>query len=201
MKGNDKVVEELNALLADELTAVSQYMVHSEMCANWGYRRLHEMSEKRAIVEMKHAEELIGRILFLEGQPIVSRLNPINIGQDVPAQLENDRKSEEGAIKSYNSAIKLTADLGDNGTKKQLEGILEAEETHIDDLEAQLDEIKQMGLRPTCWVNWAENRAGKSFAIPGGSLGRFVAQRAPWLHQLALARRRPTMQGSSQLAG
>jgi bacterioferritin len=147
MRGNDKVVEVLNALLADELTAVSQYMVHSEMCANWGYRRLHEMSEKRAIVEMKHAEELIGRILFLEGQPVVSHLNPINIGQDVPAQLENDRKSEEGAIKNYNDAIKLTAELGDNGSKKQLEGNLEAEESHIDELEAQLDEIKQMGLQ------------------------------------------------------
>jgi bacterioferritin len=96
---------------------------------------------------MKHAEELIGRILFLEGQPVVSHLNPINIGQDVPAQLENDRKSEEGAIKNYNDAIKLTAELGDNGSKKQLEGNLEAEESHIDELEAQLDEIKQMGLQ------------------------------------------------------
>jgi bacterioferritin len=147
MKGNDKIVERLNDLLADELTATGQYMVHSEMCANWGYLRLHDMAEKRAITEMKHAEDLIGRLLFLEGVPIVSHLKTISIGSDVPAQLENDRKSEEGAIKAYNDAMKLAGDLGDNGTRQLLGEILEAEEEHIDELETQLDQIKQLGLQ------------------------------------------------------
>ncbi|HVN15123.1 MAG TPA: ferritin-like domain-containing protein, partial [Anaerolineales bacterium] len=99
MKGNPKVITLLNEFLADELTAVSQYMVHSEMCANWGYNKLHEAIEKRAIDEMKHAEKLIGRILALEGQPIVSQLNKINIGSNVEEQLKNDRAAEDGAIK------------------------------------------------------------------------------------------------------
>src|SRR5512144_177040 len=101
MKGNDEVLATLNALLADELTAINQYMVHSEMCANWGYGRLHEVIEKRAIDEMKHAEKLIARILFLEGRPTVSNLNRITIGQDVQAQLNNDHEAEQGAVTNY----------------------------------------------------------------------------------------------------
>jgi bacterioferritin len=147
MKGNDKIIERLNALLADELTAVNEYMVHSEMCANWGYERLHKATEKRAIDEMKHAEKHIGRILFLEGQPIVSNLNKINIGSTVEAQLKNDWAAEEGAIKAYNDAIRLAVDVGDNGTRELLESILKDEEDHIDWLEAQLDQIKQMGIQ------------------------------------------------------
>ena len=100
MKGNEKVLAQLNYFLADELTAISQYMVHSEMCANWGYKNLHKAIEKRAIDEMKHAEKLIGRILFLEGKPVVSELNPIHIGETVEAQLKNDLDAEAGAIKS-----------------------------------------------------------------------------------------------------
>ena len=146
MKGNDRVIERLNALLADELTAINQYMVHSEMCANWDYHRIHEMSEKRAIAEMKHAEKLIARILFLEGRPVVSNLNAINIGADVPAQLENDRRAEETAIHSYNAAIKLTEEADDSGTRELLEHILEDEEGHINELEAQLAQVKQMGV-------------------------------------------------------
>jgi bacterioferritin len=98
MKGNEKIIALLNDFLADELTAISQYMVHSEMCANWGYKKLHEATEKRAIDEMKHAEKLIGRILFLEGQPVVSQLNKINIGATVEGQLKNDLEAEAGAI-------------------------------------------------------------------------------------------------------
>lgn len=146
MKGNEKVLETLNSLLADELTAINQYMVHSEMAADWGYEELHEATEKRAIDEMKHAEKLIGRILFLEGLPIVSNLNKLYIGADVEKQLANDHKSEEEAIVAYNAAVRLCADLGDNGTKSLLEKILAEEEDHIDWLEEQQDQVAQMGL-------------------------------------------------------
>jgi bacterioferritin len=146
VKGNDKVIETLNALLADELTAISQYMVHSEMCANWSYEKLHEAVEKRAIDEMKHAEKLIGRTLFLEGIPIVSKLHPMHIGADVPLQLKNDWDAEDGAVKAYNAGVKLCVEMGDNGSRALLESILHDEEEHIDWLEAQLDQIQQMGL-------------------------------------------------------
>jgi bacterioferritin len=147
MKGNDKVIAALNTLLADELTAINQYMVHSEMCANWGYGELHEAIEKRAITEMKHAEMHIGRIIFLEGRPIVSELNPLHIGADVLEQLKNDLGAEQGAVKAYNDAIKLAAEAGDNGTRVMLEGILKDEEGHLDWLETQLDQIEQMGIQ------------------------------------------------------
>jgi bacterioferritin len=148
MKGNDKIIEKLNALLADELTAVNQYIVHSEMCANWGYDKLHTVFEKRAIDEMKHAEKHIARILFLEGRPIVSNLNKINIGPDVETQHKSDWAAEEGAIKAYNDAVRLAVELSDNGTRELLENILKDEEDHIDWIEAQLDQIKQMGVQP-----------------------------------------------------
>lgn len=147
MKGNEKIIALLNDLLADELTAISQYMVHSEMCANWGYKKLHEQTEKRAIDEMKHAEKLIGRILFLEGQPVVSQLNKINIGASVEAQLKRDLEAEAGAIKAYNDGIRLCLELGDNGSRELIEDNLEDEEEHLDWLEAQLDQINQMGLQ------------------------------------------------------
>jgi len=147
MKGNQKVIDTINFLLADELTAVSQYMVHSEMCANWGYEKLAETIEKRAIEEMKHAETHIARILFLEGQPVVSNLNPMHIGPDVLTILKNDHSAEEGAIKEYNKGIKLCSELGDNGTREILEDILGDEEAHIDWIEAQLDQIAQMGIQ------------------------------------------------------
>mgnify|MGYP000946310131 CR=1 FL=1 len=146
MKGNPKVIKALNALLSDELTAINQYMVHSEMCDNWGYVRLHDIAEKRAIDEMKHAEKLIARILFLEGLPIVSDLKKINIGAEVPVQFENDRVAEEGAIKAYNAAIKLATELGDGGTKELLDHILQDEEAHIDLIESQQDQVKHMGV-------------------------------------------------------
>jgi bacterioferritin len=147
MKGNEKVIEKLNALLADELTAISQYMVHSEMCANWGYTRLDKAIEKRAVDEMKHAEKLIGRILFLEGRPVVSALNKIAIGADVETQLTNDWTAEDGAIKAYNESIRLAAEEGDNGTRELLGSILVDEEAHIDWIEVQLDQIKQIGIK------------------------------------------------------
>lgn len=146
MKGTKEMIERLNARLADELTAISQYMVHSEMCDNWGYQRLHEAIEKRAISEMKHAEKLIARILFLEGVPIVSKLNKMNIGPDVVKQFQSDRGLEQSAIKSYNEDIQFAAVQGDNGTRELLASILKDEEEHIDTIEAQLDQIKQMGF-------------------------------------------------------
>ena len=147
MKGNAKVIEKLNALLAEELTAINQYMVHSEMCDNWGYKRLHTAIEKRAIDEMKHAEKLIGRILFLEGSPTVSKLNAITIGPDVAAQMKNDLHGEHDAAQSYNEGIRLVMELGDNGSREILDSILKDEEAHIDWLEAQLDQIKQIGIQ------------------------------------------------------
>ncbi len=146
MKGNDQLVQTLNHLLADELTATNQYILHSEMCVNWGYDKLHDVIEKRAIDEMKHAEKLIARILFLEGLPIVSNLNPMHVGASVADQLANDLESEYGAVKAYNDAIRLAMDVSDNATRELLEDILQDEEEHIDWLEAQRDQIQQMGL-------------------------------------------------------
>jgi bacterioferritin len=147
MKGNIKIIEMLNGFLADELTAINQYIVHSEMCANWGYGRLHEKVEKRAIEEMKHAEKLIARIIFLEGIPVVSYLKKMNIGATVDTQLKNDLAAEAEAIKSYNDGIRLCLELGDNGTRELIDANLHDEEDHLDWLEAQLDQITQMGLQ------------------------------------------------------
>ena len=146
MKGNKKIIEKLDDLLADELTAINQYMVHAGMCDNWKYEKLHEKIEKRAIDEMKHAEKIIERILFLEGTPTVSKLNKINIGADIEKQHKNDCSAEETAIKSYNDGIRLATEVGDNGTRELLESILTEEESHIDWIEAQLDQIRQMGI-------------------------------------------------------
>jgi len=147
MKGDDKLVQTLNSLLADELTAINQYMVHSEMCANWGYEKLHKHFEARAITEMIHAEKLIGRILFLEGMPIVSELKNISIGTDVPKQLANDHLAEEGAIKAYNDAIRLAQEVSDNATKDMLQAILNDEDKHMDGIEELQDQIDQMGVQ------------------------------------------------------
>lgn len=147
MKGNPKIIDQLNFLLADELTAVSQYMVHAAMVDNWGYGKLHDAIEGRAIEEMKHAESLIDRILFFEGVPIVSSLNKMMIGDQVKVQFERDHEAESGAIKAYNDAIRLAMEEADSGTRELLEDILEDEEKHIDWLEAQLDQIAQMGIQ------------------------------------------------------
>ena len=147
MKGNEKIIEQLNARLTEELTAINQYMVHSEMCDNWGYERLHKMIEKRAIDEMKHAEKLIARILFLEGRPIVSNLNKVHIGAEVPKMHQNDHAAEESAIHGYNESIRLAVEVGDNGTRELLDSILKEEEAHIDLIEAQIDQMGQMGVQ------------------------------------------------------
>lgn len=147
MKGDPKLIKALNALLADELTAINQYMVHSEMCDNWGYAKLHKAIEKRAIDEMKHAEKLIGRILFLEGLPIVSELKKLFIGSDVPKMFAFDHKAEEDAIKAYNEAIILAGNVKDFATRDLLQTILNEEDAHIDGIEETRDQIGQMGLQ------------------------------------------------------
>ena len=144
MKGNPKLIQTLNALLADELTAISQYMVHSGMCENWGYDKLHDDFQKRAIDEMKHAEKLIGRVLFLEGTPVVSNLLAMRIGADVPAQLENDHAAEERAIKGYNAAIVVAGEAADFATRELFEEILKDEDRHIDRIESLQDQVRQM---------------------------------------------------------
>lgn len=147
MKSNEQILKTLNDLLADELTAINQYMVHAEMCDDWGYATLADVAEKRAIQEMKHAETLIGRILFLEGRPIVSNLHPMHIGEDVADQLKNDHKAEQEAIQAYNNAIQQIVSLGDHGTAEILKSILQDEEAHIDWIETQLGQIEQLGIQ------------------------------------------------------
>jgi len=147
MKSNPKIIDCLNGLLADELAAVNQYMVEAEMCGNWGLTKLADMEEKRAITEMKHAESLIARILFLEGQPIVNKLSKINIGQDVPQQFTNDLAAEMGAVRGYNAGVKLCTELADNATRELLESILKDEDAHVDQIEEQQDRVAKMGLQ------------------------------------------------------
>ncbi|MDA8429464.1 MAG: bacterioferritin [Geobacteraceae bacterium] len=147
MKGNEQVIKQLNMRLAEELTAINQYFVHAEMCENWSYKRLHGMIFKRSIEEMKHAEKLIARILFLEGIPVVSNLNKINIGTEVPTMHTNDQAAEVAAIRGYNESIRVAVELGDNGSRELLESILKEEEGHIDLIEAQIDQIAQMGIK------------------------------------------------------
>jgi len=147
MKGNEQIIAKLNFLLADELTAINQYMVHSELCANWNYQKLHKAIEERAVTEMHHAEKLIGRIIFLEGMPVVSQLNPLHIGQDVESQLKNDLAAEASAVKEYNAGIRLAMEAGDHGTRELFDSVLKDEEAHLDWLEAQLEQIQQMGIQ------------------------------------------------------
>ena len=146
MKGNEKLLKGLNQLLADELTAISQYMVHSEMCDNWGYDKLHEAIEKQAKDEMHHAEWLIRRIIFLEGAPVVAKLNPIKIGQTVRDIVTNDEAAELGAVRAYNDAIGLARQVSDEATAELLTQILKMEEGHVDWAEIQRAQIEQMGL-------------------------------------------------------
>lgn len=147
MKGNEQVIKHLNMRLAEELTAVNQYMVHAEMCENWGYKRLHGQILKRSIDEMKHAEKLIARILFLEGLPIVSELNKIHIGSEVSKMHTNDHSAETVAIRGYNESVRVAVEVGDNGSRELFESILEEEEEHIDLIEALMDQIAQMGIQ------------------------------------------------------
>lgn len=147
MKGNQKLIDALNERLAEELGAINQYFVHAEMCEDWGYESLQAAIKQRSIQEMKHAEQLIERILFLEGRPIVSNLGPITIGKKVEEMHAKDLNAEADAVKNYNDTIKLAVEVGDNGTKSMLEAILADEEEHLDWLEEQQDQIEQMGIQ------------------------------------------------------
>ena len=156
MKGNSKLLIVLNERLADELTAINQYMVHSEMCENWGYGKLHLAIRKQAMDEMHHAEWLIERIIFLDGAPTVSKLNPIKIGKTVSEMISNDNKDEQDAVRTYNDAIKLAREVKDQGTADLLTKILKMEEGHIDWAEIQRAQIEQMGIE-NYLVNQTEN--------------------------------------------
>jgi len=145
MKGNAKLIEALNEILTGELTSINQYFVHAKMCENWGYHRLAEAVRKESIGEMKHADELIERILYLEGVPNVQRLGKIRVGETVPEQLKLDYKLETEAVPRLNQAIALATEVGDNGTRELLEDILTSEEEHVDWLEAQFELLKQVG--------------------------------------------------------
>ena len=159
MKGNEKLLAVLNQLLADELTAINQYMVHSEMCDNWGYDKLHKAIEGQAKDEMHHAEWLIRRILFLEGTPTVSKLNPINIGATVVEIVTGDEAAEVAAVRAYNSAIALAHEVSDQASVDLLIRILKMEEGHVDWAEMQRAQVEQMGLE-NYLSNQTEGAAG-----------------------------------------
>jgi bacterioferritin len=146
MKGDKKVIETLNSLLARELSVVNQYMVHAEECDNWGYGKLHDAIQKRAVTEMKHAEKLIGRIIFLEGVPVVSELEKLHIGADIPKMFDNDHEAELDAAKRYNAAILICGEAKDFVTRELMEDILNEEDEHIDSIEKVQDQIQQMTL-------------------------------------------------------
>lgn len=147
MKGDAKIIEILNDVLTSELTAINQYFVHGEMCENWGYDRLHKIIRKHSIGEMKHAEELIERVLFLEGVPNVQRLGKITIGENVEEIFKSDYALELEALPRLQEGIETCRKLGDNNSRHLLEEILEEEEDHVDWLEAQMSLIQQVGIQ------------------------------------------------------
>jgi bacterioferritin len=146
MKGNPQVIDALNRALTIELTAINQYFCQAKMCENWGYLRLFHKHYHESMGEMKHAEQIIERIIFLEGVPEIARYDVIRVGTNVKEQFENDLKLEMGGVKHYNAAIALCSKLGDNGTRDLLEPILRESEEHVDWLETQLSLIKDIGL-------------------------------------------------------
>ncbi|MFB3916201.1 MAG: bacterioferritin [Terriglobales bacterium] len=146
MRGDKKVIEQLNAALSAELTAIVQYMVQAEMCHNWGYDRVEEFTKKRAIEEMKHAEKLIERIIFLESTPAVDVALKPQIGSTVQQQLEIDLKDELEAGVMYNNAVKVCREVKDDGSREIFEKLIQDEENHADFLQAQLHSIKEMGI-------------------------------------------------------
>ena len=147
MKGNEKVLEQLNQALRDELTAINQYFLHAEMCENWGYQRLAKLIKKESIEEMTHAEKLMERILYLDGPPNMTDYFKINIGATVEQQFKNDVELEYAAVKRLNDGIKLCIKVNDGGSRELAEKILTDEEHHIDWLEAQLHAIGEMGIQ------------------------------------------------------
>jgi bacterioferritin len=145
MQGNPKVIAALNEALKEELTAISQYFLHAEMCENWHYSRLGEFIRKQSIDEMKHAESLIERILFLDGTPNLTELLHLNVGQTVKDQIENDLKLELNAVAMYNRSVAIARDAGDSASRELFERLVKDEEEHVDWLEAQAHQIKELG--------------------------------------------------------
>jgi bacterioferritin len=145
MKGDDKVIDLLNDVLTGELTAINQYFIHARICDNWGYKRLYKKLREESIEEMKDADKLIERILYLDGLPNLQRLGKVNVGQSVPEQLRLDLELEKDAIKRLNDGIELCRSLGDNGSRDLLEDLLEGEEDHASWIEEQLALIEQLG--------------------------------------------------------
>ena len=145
MKGHDKIIQALNDVLTAELTAINQYFIHAKMCANWGYNKVAAKVRMESIDEMKHADSLIERILFLDGIPNVQRYNKITVGETIKEQFELDLKLEYDAVARLNQSIALARDLADNATRELLERILVSEEEHIDWLETQLNLINALG--------------------------------------------------------
>jgi bacterioferritin len=144
MKGNTRVLEQLNKALQDELTAINQYFLHAEMAENWGYDKYSKSIKKQSIDEMKHAEFLMERILFLDGTPSMEPL-ALSVGQNVKDMIQSDLKLEHGAVASYNEAIRICVENGDNGSRDLFVRLLKDEEGHVDWLEAQLHKIKELG--------------------------------------------------------
>lgn len=147
MKGIPEIHEILNEVLCAELTGINQYFIHAMMCRNWGYSKLAEHSRAESIDEMKHAQEVIERILYLEGVPNMQRYMKVNVGQDVPEQHRFDLDLERDAVRRLNEGVELCRAKGDHGSRALLEKILVDEEEHVDWLEAQLEQIEAMGLQ------------------------------------------------------
>src|SRR5919109_1272924 len=157
MQGNPDVIDALNRALTIELTAINQYFCQAKMCMNWGLHRLYKKHYEESLGEMKHAEKLIERILFLEGTPEIARYDVIRVGSDVKEQLENDLRLELGGVKHYNQAVSLCSSVGDHGTREVLEPILAESEEHVDWLETQLHLIETVGLQ-----NYLTEQMGKA---------------------------------------
>ena len=144
MRGNDQVIAQLNHALKEELTAINQYFLHAEMCHNWGYHKLGDYIKKQSIDEMKHAEELLERLLFLDAIPKMEYM-ALSVGSNVKEQLEADLKLEVNAVEMYNAAVKISREAGDDASRALFSELLKDEEEHVDWLEAQLQQIKDMG--------------------------------------------------------
>ena len=146
MKGNDEVIALLNDVLCAELTAINQYFIHGMMCKNWHYKKLAEIGRKESIEEMNHAQDIIDRILYLDGKPNMQKYMKVNVGKTIPEQFDFDLELERGAVEQYNRGIELAREKGDNGTRALLEKLLMNEEQHIDWIEGQIQQIQDMGL-------------------------------------------------------
>ncbi len=157
MKGSPKVIEQLNKALREELTAINQYFLHAEMCENWGYERLSEYIKMQSIGEMNHAESLMERILFLDGSPTMKPLE-LTVGKNVQEMLQSDLDLEVGAVKDYNTAIQIAVAEKDNGSRDLFVQLLKDEESHVDWLEAQIHQIKELGYERYLTMQMGENK-------------------------------------------